>query len=195
MKILTTRWLAPALLLGMAPAAIAQESPWQIEGRLGAALPLGDLGDVELDPGISLSATLSYRLTDSLAVYGGWGWHLLGAEEVEATPDGAVEETGYVLGLAFESPLAETGLDYRLHGGVTYEHIEIEDDDGDVVEDTGHGAGFELGAALVWPLSEQLSLTPGLRYRYLSRDIELGEQSSSEELTFVSTEVGLAWRF
>lgn len=76
---------------------------------------------------MSLSATLAHRFTDALPVYGGWGWHLLGAEDtgggpVEATTDGAIEETGYVLGLAFENPLGATGFDYRLHGGVTYEH-------------------------------------------------------------------------
>ncbi len=85
---------------------------------------------------------------------------------METTPDGAVEETGYVFGLAFEESTGTIDLQYCVHAGATYEHIEIE--------------------------NNGLFLTPGLRYRSLSRDVTLAGITSSENLNFVSTEVGVA---
>ncbi len=172
----------------------ADTGPWRLEGRAGLAEPVGDFGNLDLGTGATLSATLSYRLSDELHAYGGWGWHLLDADST-VLPDGAIEETGYVLGLAFESPFGRSDWDYRAHAGVTYEHIEIEDDDGDVIDDSGHGAGFEVGAAMIVPLAGRLSLVPGLRYRYLSRDVGVRGRGSSKSLDFLAIDVGLLWNF
>lgn len=167
------------------------QQDWSFEFRAGANLPIDDLGDIKLDAGAGFEGTAAYAFTPALAVYGGWGWHQFDAEAQNSDPD--VEQTGYVLGLQYTNTFPSSALGYRLRSGLTYEHIEIEDDDGDIVFDTDHGVGFELGGALSFALSDSWSLTPGLRYRYLSRDVEFGTNDGDADLSYIALDVGVLW--
>jgi opacity protein-like surface antigen len=82
-----------------------------------------------------------------------------------------------------------------IKGGGTYNHIETENSAGDIINDTGHGLGWQLGAGVKIPLSMRVFLTPEVRYRSLSRDIKVGEVSRPVDLNYVSAGVGLSFTF
>lgn len=177
----------------VAPLHANAQQVWSAELRAGANLPVDDLGDIELDPGTGFEATVAYRFSPVLSAYAGWGFRQFDGKTTNGNPD--VEQTGYVFGVQAMRAVADSQLAYRVRGGLTYEHIEIESARGDVVEDTGHGLGFEVGAAVVYPVSEQLSLTPGIRYRFLSRDVDFESTDRSVDLSYVVLDVGIAWAF
>jgi hypothetical protein len=79
--------------------------------------------------------------------------------------------------------------------GGTYNHIEIENNAGDIIIDSGHGLGWQAEGGLVIPLSEKFSLLPTIRYRSLNRDIEIENVSTSVDLNYLSVGVGLSWSF
>jgi hypothetical protein len=194
MSIHRSIWLATALTLVALPLQ-AQER-WTVEFTGGAAAPTGDLGELGLNTGLAFGASLGARVMPHLSVYGGWDWvHFSSDELVGGELD--VEETGYALGLRFQHPLrGEEGFpQVRVQAAGTYKHIEVEDDEGDVVTDSDHGLGLEVGAGLVLPLGERWMLTPMLRYRSLSRDLDLGQGTAAVELQYLTFEVGASLRF
>jgi hypothetical protein len=105
-----------------------------------------------------------------------------------------VEDTGYAFGLRFEHPLtARTAYWARLGG--TANHIELEDAGGDIVFDSGHGVGWEAGGGVTVPVGDRLTLTPGVRYRALSRDVEIGGVTAPVRLRYVAVGMGVAYHF
>lgn len=175
------------ILMGNAHA----QQGWSFELRAGVNLPLDDLGNIDLDAGAGIEGTVAYEFSPTLAAYGGWGWHQFDADSQNGNPD--IEQTGYVLGLQYSDSFANGNLGYRLRSGVTYEHIEIENNNGNIVFDTDHGVGFELGAALSYAINNNWSLTPGLRYRCLSRDVEFGATIGDTDLSYVALDIGVLW--
>jgi hypothetical protein len=154
-----------------------------------------DLGPAELGTGLGLEATLTYRFMPHLSAYAGWGWNHFPTDGAPAGPDGSAEETGYTFGLQFAHPLGTAPVGYYVAAGGVYDHVEIEDGDGDLVGDTGHGLGWQAGAGLVLPLSSRVSLTPGVRYRSLSRDLDVDGQTTEMDLSYLSGRVGVAVTF
>lgn len=194
---MNTRALTTALvaLAALSSTASAQDG-WSFELRGGAALPTADVGTEDLGSGIVLDGTFGYRFMPHLGVYAGWDWVHFGPETSFAGADIDAEETGYVLGLRFEHPFSEGGpWSYWLRAGGTWNHIELENADGDLVADSGHGLGYEAAAGLAVRFAERWSLTPGARWRSLTRDIEVGTATTEVELRYVALEVGLAVRF
>lgn len=194
MSVSRSMLMATALVLVALP--LQAQDRWTLEATGGAAVPTGDLGDAALNAGLTFGASVSARVMPHLAVYGGWDWVHFSTDEGNGG-ELDVEETGYGLGLRFEHPLrGESGFPkVRLQAGGTYKHIEVEDADGDLVADSGHGLGFEGGAGLAVAFGEQWQLTPMLRYRSLSRDLDLGVGEQSLELQYVTFELGFSRAF
>lgn len=105
------------------------------------------------------------------------------------------EETGYTFGLEFLHPLGNTPMNFYLRGAGIYNHIEVENDDGDITGDSDHGLGWQAGAGLAFDIGNRWMLKPGVRYRSLSRDIEVGNISSDIDLTYFNVAVGIAKTF
>ena len=105
------------------------------------------------------------------------------------------EETGYTLGLQFIYPFEKEKLGYLLEFGGILNHIEVENNNGDIIADSGHGLGWQAGFGLTIPLGERFSLMPAVRYRALSRNIEIGETKTAVDLNYVSGGIGLSWTF
>lgn len=191
--------LAAAALLVTSGSAGAQKR-WSAELDGGVALPTNRLAGADLATGVGFGANVRYRLQPHLSVYTGWAWHHFSTDAMLGVRDLDAEDTGYMLGLRFEHPFASerpsgNGLSYWLRAGGLANHIEVENSAGDIVSDTGHGLGYELGGGLTVPVGTRLSLTPGLQYRSLSRDIGLEARSRSGRLAYVMIGTGLAFSF
>lgn len=190
--------IALAMMCLMMAAVPAQaDSRFALELRAGAG-PSQDPNDVALDPGLGFEVLLEYRLMPHLLGYGGWDWHHFGSEQSFAGTDMDFEETGYAFGLRFEHPLGGetgTGPAWRVRGGATVNHIEIENNDGDIVADTGHGLGWEAGAGMTFQVGERWNLTPGLRYRALSRDLTMSGTTTTMDLRYTLIEIGVSRSF
>jgi opacity protein-like surface antigen len=75
-------------------------------------------------------------------------------------------------------------------------NVEIEDEDaGDLVADSKHTFGFEVGGGLDVTLNDRWSLTPGVRYRRFEPKVRFGGAESSNTLSYVTFDVGIAVRF
>lgn len=186
------------ILLGVfatAPFHASGEEGWHWELRTGVAVPTGNLGNAELDTGFGLEGTVAYGFSPNLSGYFGWDYHNFGVDRRLAGTDVDVDETGYVFGAQWQDKLGYGSLDYRVRAGITINHIELENSAGSIVADSGHGPGFELGAALLVPLGAQWTLTPGLRFRMLSRDIPLNGRDVSVDLRYFTVGVGISRPF
>ncbi len=187
-----------ALLITM----IAASMPWSLaaqrltlDARGAVAVPQ-ELAGTSLSTGGGFGAVLAYRVLPHLGVYGGWDWMHFGADNNFGGVDVDFNETGYTFGLRFEHPFASaSAIRYRLEGGGTYKHVEVENPVGDLVFDTKHGLGFEAAAGVVVPVGGNLRLVPAVRYRALTRDYEVGSATVNGDLRYVALEVGVAWRF
>ncbi|HSL88552.1 MAG TPA: outer membrane beta-barrel protein, partial [Ignavibacteriaceae bacterium] len=174
--------------------SIAQDK-WSLEFRPGVNYATQDIADADLGLGFGTELTIAYRFMLHLAAYAGWSYNNFAADQSFAGTDASFEETGYTFGFQFIHPIGESGLSYLVRAGGTYNHIEIENNGGDIIIDSGHGLGWQAEAGLVIPLSEKFSLLPSLRYRSLNRDIEIENVSTSVDLNYLSVGVGLSWSF
>jgi hypothetical protein len=189
--VLSTAVLIMLLLFNQ---SIAQDK-WSLELRPGFNYATKDISDADLGVGFGSELTIAYRFMPHLAAYAGWSYNNFAVDQSFAGADASFEETGYTFGLQFIHPIGESDISYLIRAGGTYNHIEIENNDGDIIIDSGHGLGWQAEAGLVIPLSEKFSLLPSLRYRSLNRDIEIENVSTSVDLNYLSVGVGLSWSF
>lgn len=186
--------ILPLVLFIITQNANAQNN-LSLEVRPGVAVPTEKLGDADLNIGFGIEATLAYRFMPHLSAYAGWGWHKFNSEDSFAGSDVDFEETGYTFGLQFVHPLWDTNLDYLIRAGGIYNHLEVENNDGDITADSGHGFGWQAEAGLVLPLGDKWRLMPGVRYRSLTSDFEIGGVTTSTDLRYIEPGVGLSVTF
>jgi hypothetical protein len=189
--LLTTAVLTMFVLFNQ---SIAQDK-WSLELRPGVDYATKDIADADLELGFGAELSIAYRFMPHLAAYAGWSYNNFAVDQSFAGSDASFEETGYTFGLQFIHPIGESNISYLVRAGGTYNHIEIENNDGDITIDSGHGLGWQAEAGLVIPLSEKFSLLPSLRYRSLSRDIDIENVSTPVQLNYFSVGVGLSWSF
>jgi hypothetical protein len=184
-----------ALVLVFAFHQVKSQDRWSLEFRPGVDFATKNIADADLGTGFGFEGAIAYRFMPHLAAYAGWSWNHFAEDKSFAGPDAGFEETGYTFGFQFIHPIGESGLSYLVRAGGTYNHIEIENNSGDIIIDSGHGLGWQAETGLVIPLSEKFSLLPSLRYRSLNRDIEIENVSTSVNLNYLSAGVGLSWSF
>lgn len=194
MKLTFTAGLTLLLLLVSPPEASARGS-WSADLQGGLAFTTKDFGDAELGTGLGMDATVSYRLQTHLWAYVGWGFRQFNTENSFAGADIDVEETGYLIGLRYEHPVCLSPAALYIRAGATLNHIELENDEGDLVSDSEQGLGWEAGAGVSIPVGNSWKLTPGVRYRSFSRDIEIGTATTPVDLNYVSVEAGVSYLF
>lgn len=188
-----------AVVLLLAPSAVAGQSRFSLELGGGVAIPVQDFGNAELGTGFGFGANVRYRFQPHLAAYGGWEWHHFSADLAPAELD--VEQTGYTLGLRFEHPLGgeraagDLSPAWWVRAGGILAHVELEDAAGDPAGETDHGLGWEAGAGISWPLSDRIAVAPGVRVRMLGREIDMGFGVQDATLTYVAVGVGVAIGF
>ena len=188
---------ALTICLFTATASFAQQSPKRFGFELngGASMATSKPGNTKLNPGLGFEGIFQYRFMPHTSAYAGWGWNRLGADNSFAGADVCFEETGYVFGLEFKHPIGTNPLSYYFRAGGLYNHIEIEHAAGDIIGDTGHGLGFQLAAGIDISLGKNWSLTPGIKFNALSRDLEMEGVTTSLNHNYLSLRIGLLKKF
>lgn len=187
--------LLMSALFTIGSQAQENEKRFGFEFSTGVAMATQKVADATLNPGFGYEGIFHYRFMPNLGVYGGWGWNRLGAEESFAGENGSFEETAYVLGLQINLPVAETGNSWYLRAGGLYGHIEVENNKGDVIHDTGHGMGWQLAGGFNLALGNNWSLTPGVKFNALKRDSEPEGRPTEFKHHYGSLRIGLLKRF
>jgi len=173
----------------------AAQDKWCLEFRPGVDYATQNIDNADLGLGFGAELTIAYRIMPHLAAYAGWSYNNFAVDQSFAGADASFEETGYTFGFQFIHPIEETRISYIVRVGGTYNHIEIENNDGNIIIDSGHGLGWQAEAGLVIPLVERFSLLPSVRYRSLNPDIEIENVNTSVNLNYLSVGVGLSWSF
>ncbi len=145
--------------------------------------------------GFGFECTFQYKFLPHTGLYGGWGANWLSTESSNSENNMDYEETGYVLGLDFRHPIGDSRLSYYLRAGVLYNHIETENTEGDILNDTKHGPGFQLAGGLDINLGKNWSLTPGIKFNSLSRDTEFEGAPKQLDYQYISSRIGIAKKF
>jgi hypothetical protein len=154
------------------------------------------LGDTELKTGFGAEGTFTYRFMPHLGAYAGWSWNKFAGGQSSAGGNMDYEETGYCLGLQFIHPISkQSKINYMIKGGGTYNHIETENSEGKIINDTGHGLGWQLGIGAAIPVGKKINLVPEIRYRSLSRDIKIDNTTTAVDLNYLSVGVGFSFSF
>jgi len=181
-----------AIIAFIAPLKTMAQSRWGLDLRGSVAFPTQSFGEADLSTGFGVEPTLTYRFLPHLGVYAGWGWHQFNTDDMVVGNDMDVEETGYTFGLQFVHPIEGTSLSYFVRAGGIHNHIEVENDEGDIMADSGHGFGWQAEVGISVPMNDYWSLMPGVRYRALSRDLEIENVSTEVDLNYLSVGVSLA---
>lgn len=168
---------------------------WAFELSTGASYATTEIGDANLKAGPAIEGTFYYRFVEHTSIYLGWGWKKFGSNHSFAGNKMDFEETGYTYGVQFKHPLANTRLNYVVRAGGIYNHVEIENNAGDIVSDTGHGLGWQAAGGIELPLGQSWTLIPMVKYSSLSRDFESGTDEFNSNLNTVSTQIGFTKTF
>ena len=186
--------LIGALVLCSAYPLLAQNR-LRVDFRGDVAMATQDLGDADLCPGIGFEANLAYHFMPHLAGYIGWGWHGFSADQSFAGTDIDFDETGYNFGLQFVHPLGDLPVSYLIRFGGIFNHIETENDEGDITGDSDHKLGWQVGGGLVIPLRSGWDLIPLVGYRSLSQEIDIDDVVTDVDLSYVSFGVSISRMF
>lgn len=194
-----TRIFLTAIVMSLlALTTTAQENfkRFGFEIRPGVSHATTELGDADLKMGLGFETMFEFRFIENASVYAGWGWNKFAADDSFAGTDMDFEETGYVMGLRYTQPLNEDSpVALFARAGAIYNHIEVENTDGDIVEDSGHGWGWQAEAGVDIDLGKNWSLRPGLKYQSLNRDLEFGETTTNVNLNYLSPGVSISKSF
>lgn len=171
------------------------QNNWSLEFRPSINYATQNLGNAHLKTGYGFEGTIAYKFMPHLGAYAGWSWNKFDADNSFLGSNVDFEETGYTLGLQFIHPIAKSNINYLVRAGAVYNHIETENSNGKLINDTGHGWGWQAGAGIAVPLGKRLMLTPELRYRSLSRDINDNGKVTPVDLNYISGGIGLRFSF
>lgn len=193
----TKGFITLALAVALSTHVLAQESGKRFGFELsgGASFATTQLNGANLNTGLGFEGIFHYRFMPYTGIYAGWGWNRFGADDSFAGKDVCFEETGYVLGVQFKHPIGNSPLSYFVRAGALYNHIETENAQGDIINNTGHGWGWQLAAGVDVPLGKNWSLTPGLKFNSLSRDLDIEGATNQLDYRYISVRMGILKRF
>lgn len=197
MRMNRIKLLSIILLVMVATSVFAQDATKRLgfEFNAGASFATNKPGDVKLKPGFGFEGIFHYQLLPSIGAYGGWGWNKFDSKDTSVGADVSFEETGYVLGIQFKKPIGSLPWCYYLRAGALVNHIEIENNDGEIIADTGHGLGFQLAAGVEYELGKNWCFVPGVKFNYLKRDLEIEGITTDLKHSYLSLRVGFVKRF
>lgn len=164
------------------------------EFRPGLSFPLDKMGGAKINTGYGFEFTVAYDVIKDVGVYLGWGWKKFDADNAFLTDQVDIEETGYTGGIQYILR-KESSLSYIIRGGLVYNHLELEENEGELIADSGHGIGWQAEAGVSLEIGNNWDLRPTIRYRNLPGNIEVFNGQMAVDLQYISLGVGLAKRF
>lgn len=165
---------------------------FSVQLRPGVSFATTELGNADLKTGFGFEVSAGYHFLEHIAAYAGWGWNRFSSDQSFAGADTDFEETGYIFGLQFTYPFQnDLPFGYFLKAGGIYNHIEVENKNGDIIADSGHGLGFQVETGLSFSPDESWRIIPGIKYQTLSRDIKLEGAVYKVDLNYLSVGVSL----
>ena len=193
----TKVFLSIVLVILISATTLAQENEKRFGVELNGDVSFvsSDLAGASLNTGLGFEAILQYRFMPFTSVYGGWGYSHFSANESFAGSDVDFEQTGYILGLQFKHPIGNSPVSYFLRAGALYCHIETENNNGNIISDTGHGVGWQAAAGIEVALGKNWSLVPGLKYNWLSGETDFENATYQLDHRYVSAQIGIIKRF
>lgn len=157
------------LMATISIAASSQENGKRFGIEINAGPSLATRNFVNgLKHGYGFDRAFHLRVLPRTGIYGGWGYNWFSISTGSSVTDRDYEETGYVLGLQYKRQIDGYASSWFLRGGAIYNHIEVENNNGDIIGDTDHGFGFQLAAGIDSGLGKSWSLTPVIKYNNLS---------------------------
>jgi opacity protein-like surface antigen len=186
-----------ALSLLMIGSTRAQDNDKRFEVELNGEVSFvsSDLNGANLNTGMGFETIFHYRFLPHTGAYAGWGYSHFNADESFAGPDMDFEQTGYVLGLQFLHPFGNSPVSWFVRAGLLYSHLETENNEGDIISDSGHGVGYQAAAGIEVSMGRNWSLAPGIKYNSLSSESEYGDLKVEFEHRYVSARIGVVKRF
>ena len=174
-----------ALVMAVVSELNAQGRRFGFQVRTGLSFLTAEREDTRLKTGFGFDFTGSYRFVQDISCYAGWGWNRFCSERSFAGPHIDFEDTSYTFGLMFLQPFPhDLPFAYFLKAGAIYSHIELEDADGDMVSDSGHGFGFQVETRLSFSQGESWPYS-GIKYQTLSHDLQT-ERSAYRIFNYLS---------
>ncbi len=174
---------------------LSAQPRWTAEVRGGINASLEAFNDVDLKVGPGLEMGVGLRVAPDLFVYGAWDWQNRRTKTSLFGVTADLEDTGYAFGLRYVAPLSGRAQPWVRAGGL-YTHVEIEDAEaGDLIADSDHTLGFEIGAGVDLSLNDHWSLTPGARYRRFDPKVRRAGVETTARLAYLTFDVGIAWKF
>jgi opacity protein-like surface antigen len=196
--------LSAALLAAVVPVAAQAQfaTPFSIEGRAGAVVPIGDFGDTEVmgaKTGFGFGVNGAYRVIPMLDLYAGFSWHRFGVEDDPEFGDVNfdLDDSGFEVGARLFVP-GMTGISPWVQGGLILQQLKMGGSEGGISASltSDRAAGFEVGAGAAFPLTPNLSLTPGVRYRQFKAKFDLPFiGSESLDVQYLAADLGVQFRF
>lgn len=183
------------LMLSMTLNAQNQNGRFGLELNAGASAATHKLSGTNLHPGFGFEGVIHYRVLAGAGIYAGWGWNGFGSETSFAGNEVDFEETGYVFGIQYQHPCDNRSLGYFLRAGGLYNHIEMENTEGEIFGDTGHGFGWQVAGGVTLPLGRGWSLAPGVRFNSLDREYTTESGEWDLKLRYVSARIGFVKSF
>lgn len=184
-----------AIAILLISVSVKAQEKWSVEFRPGLNFPTVDMGDIDAKIGFGFEFTTAYKIMPHLAAYAGWGWNEFKGDDNFLNEDIAFQESGFTVGFQIIRPMGTSAFSYVGSAGAIYNHIELENKYEENNADTGYGWGWQLALGVDYEFASNLSLRPMLRYRSLSRNLEIANVSTDLKLNYISFGVGLAYEF
>ena len=125
------------------------QNKWSAAFRPDINFPTEDFGDSKIGTGFSFEVTDAYQFIQHLSIYAGWSYNTFKFEKTEFELD----ETGYTFRPQFIHPMGTSdSFSYPLRTGSTYNHLELKNAEGDAIDDSSHGFGYQLEVGLKYDL-------------------------------------------
>jgi hypothetical protein len=161
----------------------------------GPSLPTSKLAGDKLKTGFGFEGIFHWSFMPHTGIYAGWGWHKFTADHSFAGDDIDFEETGYIFGLQFKHPIPNSSLKYFVRGGGLYNHIELENESGEIIGDTGHGMGWQVAGGIDLSLGKAWSFIPSVKFNSLSRELDWKGTTRDLHLKYASVRIGFLKKF
>ncbi len=188
-KVLVAAALMAALSLSLTAQNAEKRGGFEVNG--GLSLSACTPGETITNAGGGAEALLHYRFTKHLGLYGGWGYNAFRNDYAPAGHRCDFEETGYIIGLQYKRLLEFSNSSVFVRGGFQYKHIEIEDPTGELLFDTTHGPGWQVGCGIDIPMSEKWSLLSEVKYNALPERKGHTTITSIPDRSYFSLRVGV----